>query len=110
MQPHRNKLMKMVGGGEKLTFGYEAAIDDQNTVRDSVSNFILAPESSLSVKSSVWPSSLSSGMHVTGAVKKALTSREVRLWKSGKYLLNSPSKASRCWLGNQVLRRSITLL
>ena len=46
MQPHRNKLMKMVGGGEKLTFGYEAAIDDQNTVRDSVSNFILPPESS----------------------------------------------------------------
>ena len=46
MQPHRNKLMKMVGGGEKLShkFGYEAAIDDQNTVRDSVSNFILAPE------------------------------------------------------------------
>ena len=37
-------------------------------------------------------------------------SREVRLWKSGKYLLNSPSKASRCWLGNQVLRSSITLL
>ena len=39
-----------------------------------------------------------------------VTSREVRLWKSGKYLLNSPSKASSCWLGNQVLRSSITLL
>ena len=47
MQPHRNKLMKMVGGGEKShKFGYEGAIDNQNTVRDSVSNFILAPESS----------------------------------------------------------------
>ena len=43
-------------------------------------------------------------MHVTGAVKGALTRREVRLWKSWKYLLNSPPKASRCWLGNQVLR------
>ena len=42
--------------------------------------------------------SLSSGMHVTGAVKGALTSREVRLWISGKYLFNSSSKTSRCWI------------
>lgn len=39
IQSHRSKLLKMLGV-EKSShkFGYDAAIDDQNTVRVSVSN------------------------------------------------------------------------
>ena len=45
-------------------------------------------------------------MHVTGAVKGALTNREVRLWKSGEASFKFPFQSLKM-LGNQVLRSSI---